>query len=266
MRQRTLSQNLEDELKYRSASSGPCDQDVDVLDSPREHAVAITDEEKGPLPGIFRIIATNLPLMPRKWLFILGLFGSLAHGIATPVWASYLSRLMSIVAGGGTDPMLTTYALIVLAICVAQATAGYIQEYSLYAVSAGWTAAIRATAYERVLAQDKGWFDRPGNAPAVLVQNIIKDADDMRNAVGQIAGKIVVFFSMVTMGVLWAMVVQWRLTLVGLAIGPVFVVVVVVNEGLVGKAEMRNKEMRDRVGKMFYEVSCGPISASGQTS
>jgi ATP-binding cassette subfamily B (MDR/TAP) protein 1 len=102
--------------------------------------------------------------------------------------------------------------------------------------------------------QDKAWFDRPGNAPAVLVQNLIKDADDMRAAMGEIAGKILVFVSMVTLGVVWAMVVQWRLTLVGLAIGPVFVLVVVVNEGLVGRAEMRNKDMRDRVGKMFYEV------------
>lgn len=257
LRQRTLSQDLDDELKYKTGSSG----DLDVLDLPAEHAIAVTDEDKGTIPGIFRIIATNLPLMPRKWLFILGLVGSLAHGIATPVWANYLSRLMSIVAGGGSDPMLTTYALIVLAICVAQATAGYIQEWALYAVSAGWTASIRTTAYERVLAQDKSWFDRPGNAPAVLVQNIIKDADDMRNAVSQIAGKIVVFFSMVTMGVVWAMVVQWRLTLVGLATGPVFVVVVVVNEGLVGKAEMRNKDMRDRVGKMFYEVSLHSLAS-----
>jgi ATP-binding cassette subfamily B (MDR/TAP) protein 1 len=251
-RQQTLSQGLDDELDHKYSSTSK--DELGTVKASHEHAIAITDEDKGPLPGIFRVIVTNLPLMPKKWLFVLGLFGSVGHGVTTPVWASYLSRLMSIVAAGGTDPMLTTYAIIVLAICVAQAAANYIQLYSLSAVAAGWSASIRSTAYQRVLVQDKAWFDRPGNAPAVLVQNLIKDADDMRAAMGEIAGKILVFVSMVTLGVVWAMVVQWRLTLVGLAIGPVFVLVVVVNEGLVGRAEMRNKDMRDRVGKMFYEV------------
>jgi len=59
---------------------------------------------------------------------------------------------------------------------------------------------------------------------------------------------------MVGMGLIWAMIVQWRLTLVGLSVGPALAVTVVLNEAMVGKAEARNKLKREAVAKTFYEV------------
>jgi ATP-binding cassette subfamily B (MDR/TAP) protein 1 len=208
-----------------------------------------------PTPGIFRILFSNLPLMPRKWLFVLGLLGSLGHGVSTPIWSTYLTQLMQIVASGGTDPSLTKTALIVLAISAAQAVSNYIQVTALQTVSSAWTAKVRSEAYAKVLAQDKTFFDQTYNSPPQLVQHLIKDVDDMRTLVSQIAGKFVVFVSMIGLGLIWAMVIQWRLTLVGIAIAPVFGGIVVVNEILVGKAESANKFSRDKVAKLFYEVS-----------
>ena len=76
----------------------------------------------------------------------------------------------------------------------------------------------------------------------------------MRSLMGAILGKMMVFVSMVGLGIVWAMVVDWRLTLIGVALAPVFAGILVVNEAVVGKAEVTNKAKREAVARSFYEV------------
>jgi ATP-binding cassette subfamily B (MDR/TAP) protein 1 len=237
--QRTLSQNLEDDLK------GDFDVVVTLPDQPAS----------APIPSIFTLLRQHIPSMPSKHLVIIGVTGAVAHGVSTPIWSAYLAKLMQVVGTGGTSNSLTKNACIVLAISFAQGVAYFLQEYCLYAVAAIWAGGIRRTAWEAVLSQDKSWFDESENAPVRLVQILIKDADDMRALVSQVLSKFSVFISMVGLGIIWAMVIQWRLTLVGLALAPVFAGIIMANEVLIGKAEARNKAKREAVAKTFYEVS-----------
>jgi hypothetical protein len=237
-RQKTLSQNLEDDLKG--------EDDV---------AVALPSEPvPAKLPGIFALLFQHLPSMPSKHLVVLGILGSIGHGISTPVWSAFLTRLMQAVGTGGDSPGLTENALIVLAISAAQAIAYFLQEFCLNAVASHWTAKIRGDAYASVLSQDKAWFDEPENAPSRLVQILVKDADDMRALMSQVVAKFSVFVAMVGLGIIWAMIIQWRLTLVGVAMAPAFAIIIMVNEVLIGKAERRNKTKREALAKTFYEV------------
>jgi ATP-binding cassette subfamily B (MDR/TAP) protein 1 len=237
-RKRTLSQNLEDDLK------GEDDVAVGLPSEP----VPVK------LPGIFALLLQHLPSMPSKHLVVLGVLGSIGHGVSTPVWSAFLTRLMQAVGTGGDSPTLTENALIVLAISAAQAIAYFLQEFCLNAVASHWTAKIRGDAYASVLSQDKAWFDEPENAPSRLVQILIKDADDMRALMSQVVAKFSVFVAMVGLGIIWAMIIQWRLTLVGVAMAPAFAIIIMVNEVLIGKAERTNKAKREALAKTFYEV------------
>ena len=73
--------------------------------------------------GVFASIIHFYPTLPSKWLLVLGILGSVAHGVTTPIWASYLTKLMQIVGAGGVSPSLTEDGLIVLGLCAAQAMA-----------------------------------------------------------------------------------------------------------------------------------------------
>ena len=237
---RTISENLEDDLKGLPVA-------IAFTDSP--------EPPQGKIRGVFALIVHFYPSLPSKYLLYIGVIGSIGHGITTPIWASYLSKLMQIVGAGGASSSLTRNSIIVLGLCAAQAFADFVQEYCLYALASRWTASVRSTAFGSVLAQDKGWFDESANSPSRLVQCLIKDADDMRLLMGSIMGKLVVFVAMVGLGIIWAMVVQWRLTLIGVALAPVFAMIMVVNESVIGKAEVRNKAKREAVARDFYEVS-----------
>ncbi|KIJ64941.1 hypothetical protein HYDPIDRAFT_89521 [Hydnomerulius pinastri MD-312] len=173
----------------------------------------------------------------------------------TPIFSFLLSRLMFEVSANPADAsIINSYGGLVLGIA---ALDGLLlgSKYFLMETSAiRWVTRLRNTAFARVLSQDKTFFDRPTNAPASLAQVLVKDADDARSLVAVVMGQCVVVIAMMGLGLVWAMVWGWQLTLVGMAIGPVFVGVMGVQSGLVAKAEVRNKRAREEVARVYYEV------------
>lgn len=250
-------------LSYRHNASRSS-QFIDGKDL--EIAIDPTPVESEAVPrktqSVFKLLATHIPRLPSKPLLVFGIIASIGHGVCTPFWSNYLSSLMNIVGQGGSSPSLTRTALVVLGLAFAQGLADLIQDYTLFSLAAKWTSQLRLQTFDKVISQDKAFFDQSINAPSAIMQIIIKDIDDMRNLVAQVIGKCIVVVVMVGMGLIWAMIVQWRLTLIGLAVGPVLAVVVVLNEMLVGKAEVRNKVKREAVAKTFYEVS--PVNFSDE--
>lgn len=236
---RTLSQNLDDDLKG----------DLEITTQPTP------TRPSPPLRSVISLIIHFFPTLPHKPLLLLGVLASAAHGLTTPIWSNYLSKLMQIVGQGGTSPLLTQYSLIVLSLCAAQGLAFFLSEYFLFSVAASWTASLRSSTFEKVLTQDKEWFDLSENAPSALVHSLIKDADDMRGLMGNVIAKFVTFVAMMGLGIGWAMVVSWRLTLVGMSIAPVFGVIVWASTALIGRMERVNKAKREAVAKTFYDVS-----------
>jgi ATP-binding cassette subfamily B (MDR/TAP) protein 1 len=239
--------------RSRSLSHHESEEDIKNLDIviPSTEDVKIVPKKP---TSVAKVIFTHLPNLPSKPLLILGVLASIGHGVCTPFWSNYLSQLMTIVGQGGYSPTLTQITLIVLGLCFAQGLSNGLRDWTLFTLAAKWTAQLRLQTLNTVLAQDRTFFDQSINAPSSLVQIIIKDIDDMRNLMAEVVGKVVVFVVMVGMGLIWAMIVQWRLTLVGLSVAPALGLVVILNEAMVGKAEARNKLKREAVAKTFYEV------------
>lgn len=240
-------------LSYRH-NAGSFHQEDDIEDlkiiasPPPVKAVAVKHK------SVATIIFSHFPNLPSKHLLIIGIAASVGHGVCTPFWSNYLSNIMAAVGQGGRSPTLTQNTLIVFGLCIAQGLSNTLQDWTLFTLAARWTAKLRLQAFNTVLAQDRSFFDESINAPSAIMQIIIKDIDDMRNLMAEVVGKVVVFVVMVGMGLIWAMIVQWRLTLVGLSVGPALAVTVILNEAMVGRAETRNKLKREAVAKTFYEV------------
>ena len=216
---------------------------------------AVEAQDAGrPLPGLIETLRLVWPTIPSKSLLFIGLIVCLLSGAMTPVFSFLLSRLMFEVSADPSNSIINQYGGLVLGIA---ALDGLLlgAKYVLMEVSAiRWVTRLRDTAYARVLRQDKAWFDAPAHAPPALAQTLVKDADDARTLVAVVLGQCVVVFAMMGLGLLWAMVWGWQLTLVGVAIGPVFVGVMGLQTGLVGRCEVRNKRAREEVARVYYEV------------
>ncbi|OCF35279.1 ATP-binding cassette, subfamily B (MDR/TAP), member 1 [Kwoniella heveanensis BCC8398] len=244
--QRTLSENLEDDLKGNSDLAL-------TISSPHTSTVAAGDRPV-PIPHLASLIRLYLPTLPAKSLLVIGCIASVGHGVTTPVWSFFLAKLMTIVGAGGTDTSsLTKFGLIVLALCAAQGTCDAVSEWALVGGSARWTHKIRDQAFGKVIKQDKAFFDEPNNSPSRLVQILIKDADDARTLMAQVIGKSVTVTTMIGLGIIWAMVVGWQLTLIGVALAPIFGGYIALDAWMVGKQEVKCKAGREAVGRTFYE-------------
>ncbi|WWD10364.1 hypothetical protein V865_008499 [Kwoniella europaea PYCC6329] len=241
--QRTLSENLEDDLKASSSDANDAANNT-----------SSTVPVPASIPSIASLIKLHFPTLPNKYLLLLGCLGSVGHGITTPVWSFFLAKLMQIVGSGGVDThSLTKFGMIVLALCAAQGLCDCLAEWALVSLSARWSYEIRKVAFDKMVKQDKSFYDESINSSSRLVQILIKDADDARTLMSQVIGKSVTVITMIGLGLIWAMIVGWQLTLIGLALGPLFGGFLAFNSWILGRVEISHKAGREAVARTFYE-------------
>ncbi|KAF7305096.1 hypothetical protein MKEN_01224800 [Mycena kentingensis (nom. inval.)] len=224
--------------------------------------VALTKDPnpEDPAPGAtetsaWKLIRDVYPTVPYKPLVLLGILFCMISGAMTPIFSYLLSRLFYEVAiGAQHTTLINQYGAIVLSTAALDGIFLGLKYFVMETTSVAWITRMRKACFGSVLAQDKKWFDKPENAPVKLVQVLIKDGDDARNLIAVVLGQLAVVTSMLGIGLIWALVLGWQLTLVGFAIAPVFAVAMAVQTGLVAKCELRNKRAREEVAEGYYNA------------
>ena len=207
--------------------------------------------------SFFKLLRDIYPSLPQKLFIFLGFFIAAASGAVTPVFSFVLSKLFVQVSAGAQDvSLINIFGGIVLALAVMDGLLLGLKYFILEKIAISWVNRLRMSCFRFVLLQDKKWFDKVdgSNGPIKLVQILIKDGDDARSLLATVFPQAIVVIAMLGTGLLWAMIRGWQLTLVGMAIAPVFVVTMAVQTNLVAKCELRNKRAREQVAKEYYEV------------
>jgi ATP-binding cassette subfamily B (MDR/TAP) protein 1 len=212
-----------------------------------------------PQGSMFSVIRAAYPTMPCKPLIGLGVVLAIICGALTPIFSFMLSKLLFEVARGAKDvSVVNTFGVIILVLSLADGLASGLKFLVFETAGQLWVSRLRTTCYRLVLAQDKRWFDHSENAAVKLCQVLTRDGDDARALISSVISQSIVVFSMFAVGLIWALARGWQLTLVGFAIGPVFILTMVVQSRLVAKCELRNKRAREDVAKGYYEVGLSP--------
>ncbi|KAJ7046909.1 P-loop containing nucleoside triphosphate hydrolase protein [Mycena alexandri] len=205
--------------------------------------------------SVWQLVRVLYPTVPYKPLVVFGVLVCLISGAMTPIFSYLLSQLFYQVAiGANNTSMINKYGFIVLSTAALDGIFIGLKYFVMETTSMSWITKVRKASFERVLAQDKKWFDKAENAPPRLVQVLIKDGDDARNMIAVVLGQLAVVTSMLGVGLVWALVKGWQLTLVGFAIAPVFALAMAVQTGLVAKCELRNKRAREEVAQGYYDA------------
>lgn len=242
---------LESGVYQRSASRETA---VDVIPGHGDAQYA-GDLCTSPHPKIWSTVFFALRSVPAKVLLASGLLCSLIGGGITPVFSYFLGKLLATMGSTGQESNVLKFSLVVLGLAILEGIVAFCRFTILELVGDGWIQSLRQRAFRKVLEQDKTWFESGHEVSAgVLVARIIKDAEDARNLVCRSMGSLVVVAAMIIAGLAWAMVIGWQLTLVGMAIGPIFVLATTVQARFISKFETRNKQRREVISKRFYEL------------
>ena len=212
-----------------------------------------SDEEAR--PKFWALMRSIYPTVPRKPLPFFGLVVCTLSGAMTPVFSYLLSRLLFEVSIGAQNVcIINTFGGLVLGVAAVDGFFLGLKYFVMETCGMLWVTHIRKSAFGHILRQDKKWFDKPLNAPARLVQILVKDGDDARDLISVVWGQFFVVATMWGVGLVWAFIRGWQLTLAGLAIAPVFAITMAVQTKLVAKCEVRNKRAREDVARDYYDV------------
>ena len=208
-----------------------------------------------PQVSFWRLMKDIYPTVPHKPLIVFGLFMSLASGAMTPIFSYLFSRLLYEVSIGAQNVrLINTYGGIVLTVAALDGIVYGLKYVVMEYAAMKWVTKIRKTCLQLVFSQDKKWFDKTENSSVRLMQIIIKDGDDARTLIATVLSQLFVVAAMLGIGLIWALIIGWQLTLMGIAIAPVFAIAMTVQTNLVSKCEVRNKRAREDVAKGYYDV------------
>lgn len=232
--------------KYGASSRG---QDVSTI------KVEQPSPETTENPQFWSLMRQIYPTIPNKPVLFLGLLICLFSGSMTPIFSFLLSRLLFEVSSGAHDiSLINRFGGLVLGIAALDGLFLGLKYYIMEYCGMSWTTHLRSVAIQKVLKQDKKWFDRGSHSASDIVQVVVKDGDDARNLISVVWCQLLVVCAMLGVGLVWALVRGWQLTLAGFAIAPVFAGVMAVQTRLVVRCEGRNKRAREDVARGYYDV------------
>ncbi|KAF9564020.1 P-loop containing nucleoside triphosphate hydrolase protein [Agrocybe pediades] len=205
-------------------------------------------------PAFWKLMRAIYPTVPNKPVLFIGLSICVLSGAMTPVFSFILSRLLFEVSIGAKNVhTINFFGGVVLGISLLDGFLMGLKYFVMESIGMAWVTRIRSRAFSRILKQDKAWFDESQHAPERIVQIIVRDGDDARDLLSVVWGQFCVVAAMLSIGLLWAMIQGWQLTLAGFAIAPVFAGAMALQTALVANCEVRNKRAREEVARGFYE-------------
>lgn len=173
------------------------------------------------LMGILKTVWPNLGHRHRFTLF-LGIICCILGAAATPAFSYCFAQLLGAMWSPRdklAEGKKWAIYLIVIAVVDGFCTGG--GRFFLECVGQDWVNSIRVQALKRILRQPRAWFDKSKHSPGRINECLDRNAEEMRNIVGRFIPIIVVVTVMISVSIIWALVISWKLTLVALAPLPI---------------------------------------------
>ncbi|BGP18098.1 hypothetical protein JCM10213_004752 [Rhodosporidiobolus nylandii] len=243
----------EDELRRWAGRTGavlPAKEGDDAV------VVEVVDEDEPNRPQLSMTELTKRywRTIPNKLLFFSGMLISVVVGACTPVFSTFLSTVMANLGASNGKAIVSQYSVYILIIAAVDGAGTFAKFYFLERCAQGWITSLRRKALALVIKQDKAFFDDPQNSTSAISHCIVKDSEDARVIVGTVLGQLAVLVTMLIMGITWAFVAGWELTLVGTGLAPIFIIATRLQAAVLNRYESANKVKRENVSKRFHQT------------
>lgn len=207
---------------------------------------------------IRKILATVWPILDKRnrLRLVLGIFACIIAATCNPVFSWVFAQLIATFWAPPTEMRSSgqAWAIRLTIVGAADGFATFSAFYLMQCVGQAWVTSLRVEALKRILSQPKQWFDMPTNSPGRVADVLDADAEEMRNLVGRFVPIIIIVVTMMIGGLIWALVVSWRLTLVTLASAPAVYAATQAIGSSSGKWEARCNAIAETTGAVSVET------------
>ncbi|KAI3390970.1 hypothetical protein diail_8305, partial [Diaporthe ilicicola] len=236
----------------------PCEETRGAREQRRQHAGKPVAVGAGRDLSLVKILATVWPVLDKinRIRLILGLVACIVAAVCNPAFSYVFARLIAAfwappaeMRGAGQ-----TWAVRLTIIGAVDGCATFGAFYLLQYAGQAWVTSLRVEALKRVLSQPRHWFDRPTHSPDRIVEVLDRNAEEMRNLVGRFVPIILIVVTMMISGLIWALVISWKLTLVTLSSAPAVYAATQAIAHVSGKWEARCNAMAETTGSVSVET------------
>lgn len=263
--------SVEDKLPIFFENETLCISDTPQRAKPHKEQVLVHSklcEEIGNAAGtgerlipIHVILIRMFKASSNQLLLCLALLCSLAAGAANPVFSYTFSYLFNGLVpqsdGTGSKSYLLKWSIIVICVAAADAMFNFLQYYLLGYCSERWISQLRNQVMQKITFQDLDWFSRDAHKASEISALLLNDLRDLR-ALGSNFLVAVSSFSVVSsVGIIWAFISGWKLSLVCISMFPLIVVFSMAYGIALQKQETQYKSAVADLENLFYEVATG---------
>lgn len=203
---------------------------------------------------LFRALKESWTTQPRHGVLLLGFVATILGSATQPAFSFILGKLLATMGREGQEREVLIFSLAVLGLAFLDGVLQFVRFTVLQYCANIWIRVLRVRIIAKVFRQDKAWFDETRNSSSALLIKIVKDGEDAKSFVSRIVGELLLFGTLISTVFVWAIIISWQLTLAGLALGPLFYVVIAAQSKLIMRYERQNKLQRERVAKRFYNM------------
>ncbi|CAM6042945.1 unnamed protein product [Sphagnum compactum] len=190
--------------------------DIELVQDHKQLAAA----EAPRVPSFRRLIALNKPEWKQG---LLGLSGAIGFGFVQPAYAYILGDMIG--AFYANDPHklrqdVKIYCAVFMVLAVSAFSVNLLQHYNFAAIGEYLTKRIRVRMLANILRNEVGWYDRDENSSGSVCARLSTDANMVRALVGDRISLVVQVTSALTVSIVVAFIVLWKLALVIIVIQP----------------------------------------------
>lgn len=187
----------------------------------REESVEDAHSPTASFSEIFKTVWPTLTFNGRI-VMVIGFVSAFLVAAATPAFALVFSKL------AGTFYILENqqaearkWGLAMVGIAIGDGLSTYCCHFGLEYTGQMWVNALRVEALKRVLDQPRSWFQQRENATSRISECLDRNGEEMRNLIGRFLGTAFTVFWMLSISIVWAFIVSWRLALISVVGAPV---------------------------------------------
>ncbi|KAK4071609.1 uncharacterized protein Triagg1_5847 [Trichoderma aggressivum f. europaeum] len=228
------------------------------LESPPHTGKDVLATQKGAKPSsLLSTLGTVWPTLKPcdRILFILGIVLCLISSAGTPMFSFCLAKLFGVLfLPVNRTVEAKKWALYLVAIATIDSFSTGFGHYLIERTGQSWVNALRLEALKKILRQPKSWFDKEKNSASRINECLDRNAEETRNIVGRFIPIFITTFGMVTISIIWALSISWKLTLVALSPLPLIIGAVKGYTVLSGKWETKCNQGATDSGAILNET------------
>ncbi|KAL7939240.1 P-loop containing nucleoside triphosphate hydrolase protein [Trichoderma chlorosporum] len=188
-------------------------------------------------------------------IFLLGIVLLCISSAATPMFSFCLAKLFGVLfLPTNRTAEAKQWAIYLVVIAVVDAISTGYGHYLLERTGQSWVNALRSEALKKILRQPKSWFDKEDNSASRVNECLDRNAEETRNLVGRFIPIFITTFGMISISMLWALSISWKLTLVALSPLPLIIGSVKGYTVLSGKWETKCNQGAADAGAILNET------------